>query len=159
MIKHILSFILGTFVMLIGFLWVIPYTLETIDSNVSYITQDKKYFSKLYDYDINLWMIAMLIFCIFTAISVFIFKLPNYSRGKSTHIKKYSQTNRRKKARRRWQGVRIQFRLRPIDGDSCHRRTYPEIPGYVRHKKDVDYSTSLFYFIRFLVLYLLYQIS
>ena len=26
-------------------------------------------------------------------------------------------------------------------------------------QKDVDYSTSLFYFIRFLVLYLLYQIS
>lgn len=41
MIKHILSFILGTFVMLIGSFWVIPYTLETIDSNVSYITHEK----------------------------------------------------------------------------------------------------------------------
>ncbi|MCC2327040.1 hypothetical protein [Bacillus wiedmannii] len=101
MIKHILSFILGTFVMLIGFLWVIPYTLETIDSNVSYITHDKKYISKLYDYDINLWMIAIFIFCIFTAISVFILKLPNYNRSKSTPIKKYSQTNQRKKAKRR----------------------------------------------------------
>ncbi|PEW84305.1 hypothetical protein CN445_22510 [Bacillus cereus] len=101
MIKHIFSFILGTIVMLIGSFWVIPYTLETIDCNVSYITQDKKYFSKLYDYDINLWMIAMLIFCIFTAISVLILKLPNYNRGKSTHIKKYSQTNQRKKAKRR----------------------------------------------------------
>jgi len=101
MIKHLLSFLLGTFVMIIGYVCVIPYILGTIDSNVSYITQDKKYFSKLYDYDINLWMIAMLIFCIFTAISVFIFKLPNYSRGKSTQIKKYSQTNKRKKARRR----------------------------------------------------------
>ncbi|WP_342719984.1 hypothetical protein AAG068_28995 (plasmid) [Bacillus paramycoides] len=101
MVKHILSFILGTFVMIIGSFWVIPYILKTIDSNVSYITQDKKYFSKLYDYDINLWMIAMLIFCIFTAISVLIFKLPNYNRGKSTHIKKYSQTNQQKKAKRR----------------------------------------------------------
>ncbi|PEF60438.1 hypothetical protein [Bacillus cereus] len=101
MIKHLLSFLLGTFVMIIGYVCVIPYILGTIDSNVSYITQDKKYFSKLYDYDINLWIIAMLIFCIFTAISVFIFKLPNYSRGKSTQIKKYSQTNKRKKARRR----------------------------------------------------------
>ncbi|WP_144611860.1 hypothetical protein [Bacillus cereus] len=101
MIKHILSFILGTFVMIIGYVCVIPYTLGTIDGNVSYITQDKKYFSKLYNYDINLWMIAMLIFCVFTAISVLIFKLPNYNKGKNTHIKKYSQTNQRKKARRR----------------------------------------------------------
>ncbi|KWU68077.1 hypothetical protein AWW70_28530 [Bacillus mycoides] len=101
MVKHILSFILGTFVMIIGSFWVIPYTLEAIDSNVSYITRDKKYFSKLYEYDIKLWIIAMLIFCIFTAISVFIFKLPNYNRGKSTHIKKYNQTNQRKKTKRR----------------------------------------------------------
>ncbi|PQZ46018.1 hypothetical protein CQZ94_29360 [Bacillus sp. MYb209] len=101
MIKHILSFILGTIVMLIGSSWVIPYTLEAIDSNVSYITRDKKYFSKLYDYDINLWMIAILIFGIFSTISVLILKLPNYNRGKSTHIKKYSQTNQRKKAKRR----------------------------------------------------------
>ncbi|OOR22548.1 hypothetical protein [Bacillus cereus] len=101
MIKHILSFILGTFVMLIGSFWVIPYTLEAIDSNVSYITRDKKYFSKLYEYDINLWMIAILIFGIFSTISVLILKLPNYNRGKSTHIKKYSQTNQRKKAMRR----------------------------------------------------------
>ncbi|PEP05340.1 hypothetical protein [Bacillus wiedmannii] len=101
MIKHLLSFLLGTFVLIIGYVCVIPYTLGTIDSNVSYITQDKKYFSKLYDYDINLWMIAMLIFCIFTAVSVFIIKLPNYSRGKSTQIKKYNQTNKRKKSRRR----------------------------------------------------------
>ena len=64
MIKHILSFLLGTFVMIIGYVWVIPYTLEAIDSNVSYITNHKKYFSKLYEYDINLWIIAMLIFCI-----------------------------------------------------------------------------------------------
>ncbi|OHX31105.1 MULTISPECIES: hypothetical protein [Bacillus cereus group] len=101
MVKHILSFILGTFVMIIGYSWVIPYILEAIDSNVSYITRDKKYFSKLYDYDIKLWIIAILIFCIFSTISVLILKLPNYNRGKSTHIKKYSQTNKRKKAKRR----------------------------------------------------------
>ncbi|PGU00145.1 hypothetical protein [Bacillus cereus] len=101
MVKHILRFILGTFVMIIGYVCVIPYTLGTIDSNVSYITQDKKYFSKLYDYDINLWMIAMLIFCIFTAISVLILKLPDYKKNKSTPIKRYSQTNRQKKAKRR----------------------------------------------------------
>ena len=41
MIKHILSFLLGTFVMIIGYVWVIPYTLEAIDSNVSYITNQK----------------------------------------------------------------------------------------------------------------------
>ena len=86
--------------MIIGYVWVIPYTLEAMDSNVSYITHHKKYFSKLYEYDINLWIIAMLIFCIFTAISVLILKLPDYKK-KSTHIKKYSQTNRRKKAKRR----------------------------------------------------------
>ncbi|WP_000617994.1 hypothetical protein [Bacillus cereus] len=101
MIRHIASFLLGTFVMIIGYVLVIPYTLEAIDSNVSYITQHKKYFSKLYEYDINLWIIAMLIFCIFTAISVFILKLPDYKKNKSTPIKKYSQTNRRKKAKRR----------------------------------------------------------
>ncbi|MGG5758538.1 hypothetical protein ACQ3VF_22550 [Bacillus toyonensis] len=101
MIKYILSFILGTFVMITGFFWVIPYTLESIDSNVSYITRDKKYFSKLYEYDINLWIIAILIFCIFSTISVLILKSPNYNRKKSTHIKKYSQTNQRKKAKRR----------------------------------------------------------
>ncbi len=44
MIKHILSFLLGTFVMIIGYVWVIPYTLEAIDSNVSYITNHKKVF-------------------------------------------------------------------------------------------------------------------
>ncbi|MBJ8107950.1 MULTISPECIES: hypothetical protein [Bacillus cereus group] len=101
MIKHILSFILGTIVMLFGSFCVIPYTLEAIDSNVRYITRNKKYFSKLYDYDINLWMIAMVIFCIFSAISVFILKLPNYKKNRSTHIKKYSHTNQRKKAKRR----------------------------------------------------------
>ncbi|MEM5637726.1 hypothetical protein AAHH71_00110 [Bacillus toyonensis] len=83
MIKHILSFILGTFVMITGFFWVIPYTLESIDSNVSYITRDKKYFSKLYEYDINLWIIAILIFCIFSTISVLILKSPNYNRKKA----------------------------------------------------------------------------
>ncbi|GLV67178.1 hypothetical protein Bmyc01_58470 [Bacillus mycoides] len=101
MIKHILSFILGIIVILIGSFWVIPYTLEAIDSNVSHITRDKKYFSKLYDYDINLWMIANLIFFIFWAITVFIVKLPNYKKNRSTHIKKYSYTNQRKKAKRR----------------------------------------------------------
>lgn len=101
MIKHILSFLLGTFVMIIGYVWVIPYTLEAIDSNVSYITNHKKYFSKLYEYDINLWIIAMLIFCIFTAISVLILKLPDYKKNKSTPIKRYSQTNRQKNAKRR----------------------------------------------------------
>ncbi|TXR99377.1 hypothetical protein DN390_13535 [Bacillus sp. SH7-1] len=101
MIRHIASFLLGTFVMIIGYVLVIPYTLEAIDSNVSYITHHKKYFSKLYEYDINLWIIAMLIFCIFTAISVLILKLPDYKKNKSTPIKKYSQTNRRKKAKRR----------------------------------------------------------
>ncbi|XMA23846.1 hypothetical protein M9428_02115 (plasmid) [Bacillus bombysepticus] len=83
MVKHILSFILGTFVMIIGSFWVIPYTLEAIDSNVSYIIRDKKYFSKLYDYDIKLWIIAILIFCIFSTISVLILKLPNYKRKKN----------------------------------------------------------------------------
>ncbi|PEJ57920.1 hypothetical protein CN906_30645 [Bacillus toyonensis] len=101
MIKHILSFILGTFVMIIGSFWVIPNTLEAIDSNVSYITHDKKYFSKLYDYDIKLWIIAILIFCIFSTISVLILKLPDYKKNKSTPIKKYSQTNGRKKTKRR----------------------------------------------------------
>ncbi|HDR7512738.1 hypothetical protein ACQVWH_29475 [Bacillus toyonensis] len=101
MIRHIASFLLGTFVMIIGYVCVIPYILGTIDSNISYITQDKKYFSKLYDYDINLWMIAILIFCIFTAISVLILKLPDYKKNKSTPIKKYSQTNGRKKTKRR----------------------------------------------------------
>ncbi|SDZ43191.1 hypothetical protein [Bacillus sp. 166amftsu] len=101
MIKHIFSFILGIIVILIGSFWVIPYTLEAIDSNVSHITPGKKYFSKLYEYDINLWMIAILIFCIFSTISVLILKLPDYKKGKSTHIKKYSQTNQRKKTKRR----------------------------------------------------------
>ncbi|PFK43948.1 hypothetical protein COI93_09345 [Bacillus cereus] len=101
MIKHILSFILGTIVILIGSFWVIPYTLEAIDSNVSHITPGKKYFSKLYDYDIKLWMIAILIFSIFCAITVLISKLPNYKKNRSTHIKKYSHTNQRKKAKRR----------------------------------------------------------
>ncbi|MGG0254924.1 hypothetical protein ABEY61_00200 [Bacillus toyonensis] len=101
MIKHILSFILGTFVMIIGSFWVIPYTLEAIDSNVSYITPDKKYFSKLYEYDIKLWIIAILIFCIFSTISVLILKSPDYKKNKSTPIKKYSQTNRQKKTKRR----------------------------------------------------------
>ncbi|MGG0763170.1 hypothetical protein [Bacillus paramycoides] len=101
MIKHILSFILGTIVILFGSFWVIPYTLEAIDSNVSHITRDKKYFSKLYDYDINLWMIAILIFSIFCAITVLISKLPNYKKKRSTHIKKYSHTNQRKKAKKR----------------------------------------------------------
>jgi capsular polysaccharide biosynthesis protein len=93
--------------MIIGYVWVIPHTLEAIDSNVSYITHTKKYFSKLYEYDINLWIIAMLIFCIFTAISVLILKLPDYK--KSTHIKKYSQTNRRKKSKR--EGVESNYFL------------------------------------------------
>ncbi|MGG2013930.1 hypothetical protein [Bacillus sp. S10(2024)] len=101
MIKHILSFIFGTIVMLIGSFWVIPCTLEAIDSNVSHIPRNKKYFSKLYDYDINLWMIATLISFIFCAITIFIFKLPNYKKNRSTHIKKYSHTNQRKKAKKR----------------------------------------------------------
>ncbi|WP_018768100.1 hypothetical protein [Bacillus sp. 105MF] len=101
MIKHILSFILGTIVILIGSFWVIPYTLEAIDSNVSHITRDKKYFSKLYEYDINLWVIANFIFFIFCAITFLISKLPNYKKNRSTHIKKYSHTNQRKKAKRR----------------------------------------------------------
>ncbi|PGU51493.1 hypothetical protein COD70_26850 [Bacillus cereus] len=101
MIKHILSFILGTIVILIGSSWIIPYTLGAIDSNVSRITRDKKYFSKLYDYDINLWMIANFIFFIFCAITVLICKLPNYKKNRSTHIKKYSHKNQRKKAKRR----------------------------------------------------------
>lgn len=101
MIKHILSFILGTIVILIGSFWVIPYTLEAIDSNVSHITRDKKYFSKLYAYDVNLWMIAILIFSIFCAITVLILNLPNYKKNRSTHIKKYSHKNQRKKAKRR----------------------------------------------------------
>ncbi len=41
MIRHIASFLLGTFVMIIGYVWVIPYTLEAIDSNVSYFTHHK----------------------------------------------------------------------------------------------------------------------
>ncbi|HHY2658258.1 TPA: hypothetical protein ACV5GZ_005487 [Bacillus thuringiensis] len=86
MLRHIASFLLGTFVMIIGYVWVIPYTLEAIDSNVSYIAHHKKYFSKLYKYDINLWIIAMLIFFIFTAISVLILKLPDYKKNKHTKI-------------------------------------------------------------------------
>ena len=41
MLRHIASFLIGTFVMIIGYVWVIPYTLEAIDSNVSYITHHK----------------------------------------------------------------------------------------------------------------------
>ena len=88
MIKHILSFILGTIVILIGSSWIIPYTLGAIDSNVSRITRDKKYFSKLYEYDIKLWIIAILIFCIFSTISVLILKSPDYKKNKSTPVKK-----------------------------------------------------------------------
>ncbi|WP_243765347.1 hypothetical protein [Bacillus arachidis] len=101
MIKHILSFILGTFVILIGSFWVIPYTLEAIDSNVSHIIHEKKYFSKLYEYDINLWIIANLIFLIFCLFTLLILKLPDYKKNRSTHIKKYHHTNQRKKAKRR----------------------------------------------------------
>ncbi|MDJ1477343.1 hypothetical protein [Bacillus cereus] len=100
MIKHILSFILGIIVILIGSFWVIPHSLEAIDSNVSNIARNKKYFSNLYDYDIKLWMIANLIFIVFCAITVFILKLPNYKK-KSTHIKKYRHTNQPKKAKKR----------------------------------------------------------
>jgi len=101
LIKHILSFILGTFVILIGSFWVIPYTLEAIDSDVSHITHEKKYFSKLYEYDINLWIIANLIFLIFCLFTLFILKLPDYKKNRSTHIKKYHHTNQRKKAKKR----------------------------------------------------------
>ncbi|WP_244961061.1 hypothetical protein [Bacillus paramycoides] len=100
MIKHILSFILGISVILSGSFWIIPHTLEAIDSNVSNITRNKKYFSNLYDYDIYLWMIANLIFIVFCAITVLILKLPNYKK-KSTHIKKYRYTNQPKKTKKR----------------------------------------------------------
>ncbi|MDP1222748.1 hypothetical protein, partial [Klebsiella pneumoniae] len=76
--------------MIIGYVWVIFYIFEVIYSKVSYIIYYKNYFSKLYENDINFWIIVMFIFCIFIVIFVFIFKLFDYKKNKSIFIKKYS---------------------------------------------------------------------